>query len=73
MLNHKIEIGGKIMCIIGFILICVDNYLLNPDSVPEYALSYRLSNLYFRDPIERILVGNALPVIISFNNRFSSH
>ena len=67
MLNHKIEIGGKIMCIIGFTLICVDNYLLNPDSVPEYALSYKLSNLYYINPIERILLGNALPVIFILN------
>ena len=50
------------MCILGFVLICVDSYLLDTDTIPPHAFHYINPLLYHRKVWQRIIIGNTVPV-----------
>ncbi|CAD8092366.1 unnamed protein product [Paramecium primaurelia] len=63
--NHNIEGGGKIMCVVGYLLICLDSYMLNTDTIPETAKNYINPLLYNRPIWMRIIIGNTIPFLAS--------
>ncbi|CAD8202136.1 unnamed protein product [Paramecium pentaurelia] len=63
--NHNIEGGGKIMCVAGYLLICLDSYMLNTDTIPESAKNYINPLLYNRPIWMRIIIGNTIPFLAS--------
>lgn len=50
------------MCVIGFLLIVLDSYLLDPSNLPESAHHYINPLLYYRSTWMRIVIGNCIPV-----------
>lgn len=45
-----------------FLLICLDSYMLNTDTIPDTAKNYINPLLYNRPIWMRIIIGNTIPV-----------
>ncbi|KAL4479184.1 hypothetical protein ABPG72_009014 [Tetrahymena utriculariae] len=64
--NHNYESGGQAMVIFGVLCILADTLTYDPKEAPSSTKNYSNSYVYFRQPWQRLIIGNLTSILVSF-------
>ncbi|EAR82510.1 drug/metabolite transporter (DMT) superfamily protein (macronuclear) [Tetrahymena thermophila SB210] len=64
--NHDYEYGGQAMVIFGVFCILADTLTYNSKEAPPSTKNYSNTYVYFREPWQRLIIGNLTSILVSF-------